>query len=334
MIIKCYVCQKEFNRCPSKVEKSEKHFCSNKCQGESKRLKIIGKKFEQLEVLELIDEKTKSGHRKYKCECSCGKIVYVPTSDLITGQSTKCRKCGPRKYVGEISGIYFGSLKSKAKKRNIPFEITQSDIWEKFLEQGRQCTYSWLELTWQDGYYGEKGTASVDRINSNIGYTKGNIQIIHKNINFMKLNHTEEYFLELCSKIANFNKKFTPILDYKKVKSSGWSWKGCGEISGSYWCNLKNGAKKRNLELSTTIEYAWNLYLQQGGVCALSGLPITFKANKTASLDRIDSSIGYIEGNVQWSHKHINNMKLNLDQNYFIHLCKLIADNTTILLET
>jgi hypothetical protein len=47
----------------------------------------------------------------------------------------------------------------------------------------------------------------------------------------------------------------------------------------------------------------------------------------TASLDRIDSSKGYEEGNIQWVHKHINFMKRTYSQEYFIDMCKKVADN-------
>lgn len=45
----------------------------------------------------------------------------------------------------------------------------------------------------------------------------------------------------------------------------------------------------------------------------------------TASLDRIDSTKGYTLDNIQWVHKHINVMKMDLDQEYFIKLCKLVT---------
>mgnify|MGYP007044016634 CR=1 FL=1 len=67
----------------------------------------------------------------------------------------------------------------------------------------------------------------------------------------------------------------------------------------------------------------------------MSGLPILIaKTNKerklginTASLDRIDSSKGYIEGNVQWVHKDINWMKQDFNEEYFIFLCSEITKN-------
>ena len=48
---------------------------------------------------------------------------------------------------------------------------------------------------------------------------------------------------------------------------------------------------------------------------------------KTASVDRIDSSKGYIADNIQILHKDINVMKWDFTQDYFLHLCYLIYNN-------
>jgi len=48
---------------------------------------------------------------------------------------------------------------------------------------------------------------------------------------------------------------------------------------------------------------------------------------RTASLDRIDSSKGYVKGNLQWVHKDINMMKNHYNQKYFIEICKKVATN-------
>jgi hypothetical protein len=115
-------------------------------------------------------------------------------------------------------------------------------------------------------------------------------------------------------------------------------WKGFGDISGDYWDSIKRGAggrkrgSRRSVDFTITIEYAWNLFLKQGKKCALSGQDIIIKyneqSNHTASLDRIDSSIGYTENNVQWVHKDINMMKRTYDENYFIEMCILISNHS------
>ena len=108
-------------------------------------------------------------------------------------------------------------------------------------------------------------------------------------------------------------------------------WKGYEEISGNFLYNIKRGACKRKLEYNLSNKYIWDLFIRQNRKCNLSGLELTFdsrirrRKDITASLDRIDSSKGYIEGNVQWIHKDINMMKNNHNEKYFIGLCHKIS---------
>lgn len=71
----------------------------------------------------------------------------------------------------------------------------------------------------------------------------------------------------------------------------------------------------------------WDLLQKQEYKCALSGLPIKFinSTNKTASLDRINSDKGYTIDNIQWVHKKINHMKMEMNQQEFIETCKLVS---------
>lgn len=96
-----------------------------------------------------------------------------------------------------------------------------------------------------------------------------------------------------------------------------------------FFNKIKKCAKSRNIPFNVSIEYLQTLFDSQNYKCALSGIDIYIETSriKTASLDRIDSSKGYIEGNVQWVHKDINNMKMGLDENSFIFYCKKISRN-------
>lgn len=153
-----------------------------------------------------------------------------------------------------------------------------------------------------------------------------------KKTGFKKYNSIE---WECECKCGNKTFATTKQLKSGDKKSCGCSrdlqWKGCGEISGTYWGRLQSGAKKRGLEFTITIEYAWELFLKQDGKCKLSRINLFFFKKRidqqNASLDRIDSTKGYIEGNVQWLHKKVNNMKNVQDQLEFINLCKMIAQN-------
>ena len=102
------------------------------------------------------------------------------------------------------------------------------------------------------------------------------------------------------------------------------------------WYNIinrgvKTRVKRSNLEVNITKEYVNELFLQQNGKCKLSGveitLPKTWKDRTySASLDRIDSEKGYIIGNVQWVHKHINVMKNTFPQGMFIYFCNKVSE--------
>lgn len=112
------------------------------------------------------------------------------------------------------------------------------------------------------------------------------------------------------------------------------SFRGVGNLSKSHWNSVLRGAVSRGHAVEITIEGAWALYERQKGRCALSGLPIGFGSRPrhantpttTASLDRIDSSLGYVEGNVQWVHREVNLMKNTLTQERFLELCQAISE--------
>ena len=98
-----------------------------------------------------------------------------------------------------------------------------------------------------------------------------------------------------------------------------------------YYYKLRFDAKKRELDFNVSIDYLQKLIENQNHRCVLSDLEIRFADksrtfdNQTASLDRIDSSKGYVEGNVQWVHKFVNMMKNSLPQDLFIQLCQSVA---------
>lgn len=55
--------------------------------------------------------------------------------------------------------------------------------------------------------YANRMNISIDRIDSNFGYTKDNIQLVGAIINKMKTDVPDTDFINMCSIIANYNKK-------------------------------------------------------------------------------------------------------------------------------
>lgn len=133
--------------------------------------------------------------------------------------------------------------------------------------------------------------------------------------------------------LSNLRNGYTKSCRRCGINSRGGhhNWKGHGEISGQRWYHICRLARMQTEPMSITLQHIWELFLSQDRRCALSRLPISFAKHWgmawTASLDRIDSSRGYVIGNVQWLHADVNRMKTDLPQSRFLQLVKLIAEN-------
>ena len=120
---------------------------------------------------------------------------------------------------------------------------------------------------------------------------------------------------------------------YEKVRGkNNVSFKGYEDIRSLFFKKLRSSAKRRKIVLSITIKDLWDLYTKQNKMCALTGLPIMFgrcdmKQETTASVDRIDSKLGYTIDNIQLVHKDINIMKNSFSVDYFVNLCRMVVEN-------
>lgn len=149
-----------------------------------------------------------------------------------------------------------------------------------------------------------------------------------------------------CRACSN-KEKYLENVKNKVIAYKGYSTghQGTGDFTKTQLLRIKNGCDKRGIIWDSqymNTENLWNLMLEQEHKCKLSGLPINLSKGKSipmttdmanldysgwnASLDRIDSSKGYTIGNVQWVHRHVNIMKNQYDQDYFISLCEKITN--------
>ena len=92
------------------------------------------------------------------------------------------------------------------------------------------------------------------------------------------------------------------------------------------YSSYRQGAKVRRLAFEVTVEDIRAVWDSQKGICALTGVELDFKSE--ASLDRIDSSQGYLTHNIQWVHKRINLMKSDLPEADFVRWCKLVGQQS------
>ena len=177
-------------------------------------LDLSNKRYGKLIVLTRISS-NRQGSATWKVKCDCG-VEKIVSSYHLTRKIDPIKSCGCRirrkginnpqfKGIGEISGNWWYNhiLRNKTSKERkpIPVEIDINYAWDLFLKQNRKCKLSGIDLQFSSSP--QNNTASLDRIDSSLGYIKDNVQWVHKDINFMKRIYSQEYFIEMCKKVAN-----------------------------------------------------------------------------------------------------------------------------------
>ena len=157
----------------------------------------------------------KTQYWKVRC-LYCDREKCLSRQKIIFSHQQGCQYCVKNRFnksdswnwkgnsVKNVPAMYFHKTKSSAAKRNLNFSISREDMEEKFLEQIGKCAYTNIELFFGDSK--NRGTASIDRIDSSKGYIKENIQWVHKDVNLMKMDLSHDRFLEICKIITEKNK--------------------------------------------------------------------------------------------------------------------------------
>lgn len=118
-------------------------------------------------------------------ECTkCGKI-FPKTSKTVT----LCNKCNSERVkCTSPESKMFQRAKGRAKLKGLEFTLKLEDIIIP-----KYCPILGIELVCKSGTSGgQKNSPALDRINSNGGYTKDNVQVISHLANMMKSHATDE----------------------------------------------------------------------------------------------------------------------------------------------
>lgn len=99
----------------------------------------------------------------------------------------------------------------------------------------------------------------------------------------------------------------------------------------AYITYLRSKAIKRK-SACLSIDQLQEIWNKQNGKCALTGWDMTMilgqgNINTNASIDRIDSSNGYIEDNVQFVCRIVNVFKSNATEELLYDMCEAIIKN-------
>ena len=100
-------------------------------------------------------------------------------------------------------------------------------------------------------------------------------------------------------------------------------------VSGDFFSHAKRKAGYRKIPFDLSIGELDTIMEQQNFRCVYTDIPICASTRKryTASLDRIDSSKGYLVDNVQFVYTPINMMKGPLTEEAFYDMVEKIYHN-------
>ena len=96
--------------------------------------------------------------------------------------------------------------------------------------------------------------------------------------------------------------------------------------------DTKQRAKKKGIFNDLVITDIYEIWNKQNGKCAISGIDMTIntyngKISTNVSVDRINSSLGYIKSNIQLVCSTVNMMKGSLNMDEFLFFCNEILNN-------
>lgn len=98
----------------------------------------------------------------------------------------------------------YSKVRVNAQNRNLEFSIERNDLFNLWKKQQSNCALTGRQMTFEKG--GLWSSASVDRIDSKLGYTKDNIQLVCVGVNRAKLNLPDAEFIRMCSDVVKYRK--------------------------------------------------------------------------------------------------------------------------------
>lgn len=116
-----------------------------------------------------------------------------------------------KKTSEKICITLFKKYKSNALKRNLDFKLTIDDLWDLFQKQKGKCLLTGVDIKILNSSINKNHhlqTASLDRINNDLGYVLSNVRWVHKIINSLKSDLSDEDLISLCYLVSSSNPKF------------------------------------------------------------------------------------------------------------------------------
>lgn len=172
-----------------------------------------GNEFEK--VASEVKRNNEKGRNNYCCrECAvkgAAKVRSATMKNRVPSEK-QMQHLKAIRYMNRDAFTPFRYTYRVAKARYKDFDITIMDLLEQWNKQEGKCPYTNYDLVLPEN--GNLKTidffhrASLDRIDSSLGYVKGNIQFVSTPINYMKITKSDSEVKRFLKDISKFTKDF------------------------------------------------------------------------------------------------------------------------------
>ena len=162
---------------------------------------ILEQKFGKLTAKKLTETGSITRMNRWQCQCECGETVVVYQYKLLDGRGM-CKKCrakepkpqGKITYKSRVAIV--NAYKRAAKKRDLPWEITEAQALELMGKDCRYCGAPPKEMDAGRVYNG------IDRVKNHLGYTTDNCVSCCATCNYMKSDMSLDDFVTHIYKLG------------------------------------------------------------------------------------------------------------------------------------
>ena len=230
LLIKCKNCGeiKKINKSDWNNQRIRK--CRT-CLSIDKKENFVGFENKTYKVISVNYDKSNQNKRKiyYNVVCkNCGaKLVLrkdAIKADTINGKCCKCMGNNKTPTSDVIYNVSYNRYKQGALSRGFNFDLSKEDFKDLVSKNCTYCGSSPSEIS-SLKRYNKTGTPicinGIDRINSNLGYTKENCVSCCEFCNRIKLNYNLDFFYKHIEKIYNHHKSLTTISKESTTQANG-----------------------------------------------------------------------------------------------------------------
>lgn len=143
------------------------------------------------------------GTKKYRTRCiACVLEKAKEKHPVIYKSKSEKRSFNPKNFISSILNH------ASQRKKHLGFDIDLMYLLELYEKQNGLCAISGVKMTHIAGKGRVFTNISIDRIDSNKGYIRGNVQFVCDVVNVMKTNMNYDELLFWCNSIlTNLNEK-------------------------------------------------------------------------------------------------------------------------------